>query len=563
MRGEAKLCYTFAPPTPKPCHTQPGMPNAAQRPQSPLARNNAAAVILACACALACALALAAHNNAFAQAITDPNSEGECPATHIKLGANKCVHRTAELPETQDVCKALGGTQVGGSDPECNKFALNLNHGECVKHGGTVSDTTHKCEGFNPAPAGTLTGRCYNAAHGNPSECTGAAGSLGTSGTFSQIRACNLDNKVAGWRSVRISCAGTACGANEVAIGGRCQQSGTAPCDIDGQKRDPQTLECNCPSDRPHLHLDGQRCVAQCGVGETLDADDEQCVVCPVGTYKAGAGNTDCEPCFAAPEGATANCTGPTLGARSGGLVIRCDDQNKAVECVSNDECGPAELDAPERKDLALCGPNARCKEHDPRDPGGLQYACECFDGFSSAGEGTQTLLNCVPSGTRTVSVTVAVGGTVQAAAHNLVGGGPAREIDYGTTVTFTAVPAAGFMVSVWTGGAAHCGSAAECAVTVVAAVTVGADFTDVDECAATSPAACGGRAMCMNMDAAEDGGLFTCDCGHVHGEAAYSGSARDCVIPDRRVSVVAKAGGTVRASAHDLVGGGSERAVA
>ena len=476
-----------------------------------------------CAAALTLTLAAAVGGASPAQAQQgeDPLPDPPCvAATHFEIN-DKCLPKTGDLPHTVEVCIALGGyiTSGSGGPAFCNGYLHVLN-----------------------AAANALTGRCQwgqGIGYGFASSC-GAA----NENNLAPVRDCNKANKIAEVSGSTISCAASACGGGTIARGGRCR----SPLNCQGNLQPNSAGDaCVCPTGRPYFGVGSTtECVAQCGLGETLDQAANQCEVCAAGRYKTEAGNGPCDLCFSP---LLASESDPDRSPRAGRELVR-NASNRAVACEPIDEC---QLDEPlntAAAALELCGPNAACNELDPRDhPNGFtvgewKYSCECNEGFSDPNDGGQAVLNCseVP---RTVAVSASPNGTVSASP-------PAGELDFETQVVFTATPDSGFMVSAWVGvdewiRSGNCDAGTNrCEVTVTRDLEVRADFEDLNECGVTSGPNrhhCPSNSSCVNLDAALGGDRFTCECDNALLD--YDSAARTC-SGAREVAISASPNGTV-----------------
>ena len=147
-------------------------------------------------------------------------------------------------------------------------------------------------------------------------------------------------------------------------------------------------------------------------------------------------------------------------------------------------------------------------------------YECDCATGYSGDGRA------CFAD--KRASLLARPGGSVSA--------NPSGPVAHGTTVTFTATPDSGYTLSAWLGGCA--GTAGlTCDLTLTVDATVGAEFGDINECAAPA-AGCAAEAeggFCANT-----AGSFECGCA-----AGYSGDGRSCV-ENRRISLLATRNGRV-----------------
>ena len=149
-------------------------------------------------------------------------------------------------------------------------------------------------------------------------------------------------------------------------------------------------------------------------------------------------------------------------------------------------------------------------------------YACGCGEGYSGDGY--------ICTADKRVSLLAAANGSLSAS--------PAEAtVSHGTTVTFTAAPAAGYEVSVWL---ADCvgASGLECALTVTVDVSVGVEFADIDECALETHSCAAAGGVCTNT-----AGAYSCDC-----VSGYSGDGSVCEA-DKRISLLASANGSLSAS--------------
>ena len=150
--------------------------------------------------------------------------------------------------------------------------------------------------------------------------------------------------------------------------------------------------------------------------------------------------------------------------------------------------------------------------------------------------------------------------GTVSAEGESgaLVAGGEVRQ---GSTVTFTAIPDAGYYVSGWWNCPEN-GTAKSCEMAADFDFSVGAIFTDINECATNTHACAAEGGLCANTD-----GGFACSCA-----VGYSGDGRTCnadkAVPDPNAPVLAavnfssSGSGTVSAEGESgaLVAGGEVR---
>ena len=149
-------------------------------------------------------------------------------------------------------------------------------------------------------------------------------------------------------------------------------------------------------------------------------------------------------------------------------------------------------------------------------------YSCDCASGYSGDGS--------VCESDKRVSLLAVANGSLSA--------DPAEAtVSHGTTVTFTAVPASGYEVSVWL---ADCvgASGLECALTLTLDVSVGVEFSDIDECALETHSCAESGGVCTNT-----AGAYSCDC-----VSGYSGDGSVCES-DKRVSLLASANGSLSAS--------------
>ena len=466
---------------------------------------------LAAASALTLAAVVAAANPAQAQQGSDPLPNTPCvAATHFEAPGldGKCLPKTGDLPNTEEVCTALGGTLVG--DRRCNDFA--------VVTGTETPDAS--CQWFDV----TFTSNR----------------SCGKSGQhLAVVRDCNLANKVAETPfrfSSDLACSASACGSGEKAVGGRCRSALNCQGDL---RPNSAGDACVCPTETPYFKAgDATQCVAQCAAGEGLVQATSQCEACGVGEYNA-AGDGACDSCFPpASEGVPGSGISSVAGLQvSGGGSI----------CENIFECAGRDANEEAAKALELCGPNAACNDLDPRDnPSGFtvgewRYSCDCAEGFSDPNDGGQAKLNCSGTGDRTVAILDSDNGTVLSTP-------PAGDLDFETEVVFTATPDLGFMVSAWVGAdewvrSGNCDAGAtRCEVTVTRALEVGAVFEDVDECAAGTDG-CPADSSCRNLDAAEGGGRFACDC-----DDASLDFAGGVCTGAREVAILASSGGAVSA---------------
>ena len=433
--------------------------------------------------------------HAQAQTIDDPPCVA---ATHFEVpgNPNKCVPRTGDIPADRELTA------------EADEF--------CKLVRGKINGEAGGFSGFCASIPG-LRSCAYNG------DCQA---------TFNGIRDCNLANKkTASVNNLGAITCGDSCGAQQAA-GNECFNLSEVICE--GGTENVNGV-CVCPDAMPNVGTDGN-CTDECGAGEELNQAAKQCQACGVGEFKAEAGNDECETCFpplTADQGNpdVSSLAGLSLGtgATSCDVVQECSAQNQA------------------ERDLALCGPNATCNDLDPRDnPNGFtvgewKYSCKCNEGFSDPNDGDQAVLNCSGTGARTVEISASDNGTVLSTP-------PPGELDFETEVVFTATPDLGFMVSAWVGAdewvrSGNCDAGANrCEVTVTRALEVGAVFEDVDECAAGSDG-CPSDSSCRNLDAAEGGGRFACDC-----DDASLDFAGGVCTGVREVAILASSGGAVSA---------------
>ena len=471
------------------------MPNASFPPPPP----PHCKVLGRCAAALALTLAAVGGANlaqAQAQTIDDPPCVA---ATHFEVpgNPNKCVPRTGDIPADRELTA------------EADEF--------CKLVRGKINGEAGGFSGFCASIPG-LRSCAYNG------DCQA---------TFNGIRDCNLANKkTASVNNLGAITCGDSCGAQQ-ASGNECFNLSEVICE--GGTENVNGV-CACPDAMPNVGTDGN-CTDECGAGEELNQAAKRCEACGIGEFKAEAGNGQCDSCF--PPLTESDPPGSGFSSFAG-LQIG----NNGTTCSPLNECSAQNLAA---KTLELCGPNAACNDLDPRDnPSGFvvgewKYSCDCVEGFSDPNDGGQAKLNCSGTGARTVAILDSPGGAVSSTP-------PAGDLDFETQVVFTATPDLGFMVSAWVGAdewvrSGNCDAGAtRCEVTVTRALEVGAVFEDVDECAAGSDG-CPADSSCRNLDAAEGGGRFACDC-----DDASLDFAGGVCTGAREVAILASAGGAVSA---------------
>ena len=148
-------------------------------------------------------------------------------------------------------------------------------------------------------------------------------------------------------------------------------------------------------------------------------------------------------------------------------------------------------------------------------------YGCDCVSGYS--GDGSVCEVD------KRVSLLSSANGSLSAHPAGAM-------VSHGTTVTFTAVPASGYEVSVWLADCAG-SSGLECALTVTLDVSVGVEFSDIDECALETHSCAESGGVCTNT-----AGAYSCDC-----VSGYSGDGSVCES-DKRVSLLAAENGSLSA---------------
>ena len=162
-------------------------------------------------------------------------------------------------------------------------------------------------------------------------------------------------------------------------------------------------------------------------------------------------------------------------------------------------------------------------------------FICSCAAGYSGDG------MACYPD--KTVSFQPPVNGVLFAASgdFSIRNGGAAA---HGTTITFTASPAAGYRIAAWLGA---CADTAATVIFCEAAATVHVDagvrFTDIDECETNTHTCAADGGLCANTE-----GGFTCDCA-----AGYIGDGRICHA-DKTVSFRQPANGTLSAESAGVL---------
>ena len=467
---------------------------------------------------LTLAAALGGANPAHAQQGSDPLLATPCvAATHFEAPGldGKCLPKTGDLPNTAEVCTALGGTLVG--DRRCNNFAVVT---------GTETPAGNSCQWFD------VTFTSFR--------------SCGLSGQhLALVRDCNLANKVAETPrqfGSAIACSAAACGSGGKAVGGRCRS--TLNCQGDLRPNSAGDA-CVCPAGTPYFKAGGTtECVAQCGAGEGLDPATSQCEACGTGEYNA-AGDGACDSCFPpASEGVPGSGFSSAAGLQISGGGSTCEPISECAGRDANEEAAKA---------LELCGPNAQCVEQNPLTDN-LRYRCECVGEFADPSQGNhENKLNCSGVGDRTVAILASDNGTVSAAP-------PPGDLAFGTEVVFTAAPDLGFMVSAWAGvdewvGPGNCAAGAtRCAVTVTRALEARAVFADADECASDLDD-CPSDSSCVNLDAALGGGRFECDCDDA---SLDHDSGLGICTGFRTVTILASSGGTVSSGSVGEVTHGS-----
>ena len=162
-------------------------------------------------------------------------------------------------------------------------------------------------------------------------------------------------------------------------------------------------------------------------------------------------------------------------------------------------------------------------------------FICSCAAGYSGDG------MACYPD--KTVSFQPPVNGVLFAASgvFSIRNGGAAA---HGTTITFTASPAAGYRIAAWLGACADTAATVMfCEAAATVHVDAGVRFTDIDECETNKHNCAADGGLCANTE-----GGFTCDCA-----AGYIGDGRICHA-DKTVSFRQPANGTLSAESAGVL---------
>ena len=174
-----------------------------------------------------------------------------------------------------------------------------------------------------------------------------------------------------------------------------------------------------------------------------------------------------------------------------------------------------------------------------PPDSGGIcantagSFECSCAADYFGDG--------VVCNSWRSVSVSFSSGGTLRAGWAGDADVRDGETVLSGATVTFTAIPDAGYEVSLWGGDCeSEPAGSLVCALKATVDLSVSALFADIDECAretdSCAPAEMGG--ICTNT-----AGSYECDCAPQH-----SGDGMTC-DSWRSVFLSSSSGGTLRAA--------------